>query len=356
MDRKARAFPATLVLLFCPSGCVFWCGPGPSRLWAEPAEPQTRTVTLGGWVHTEYGQLVPSGVLVHLQTDEGMRVGEQPINTAGYFEFLGLAKTSYQLTVTAPGFRTYQQNLDLGPVGDRLVINVFLSPALKTKVLPPPAPPSFTDNKASKKARKEYEKGSRALRNRNLSGAQLHFESAVKEYPCYVRAQSDLAVVLSEKQQYTESEAALKRAMKCDPDYLDTYSELGQLYYDEKKYQESEVVVQEGLRRSPASWQFYYQLGADYFHLGKYRQAEEEYLKAESLSPSVPAEIHVKLADVYLKQSAYDKAYAEMQGYLRAEPGGRYAPKLKKVMHQMESDHTVQVVHPAVVQPQPPQP
>jgi regulator of sirC expression with transglutaminase-like and TPR domain len=78
-----------------------------------------------------------------------------------------------------------------------------------------------------------------------------------------------------------------------------------------------------------------------------FTRAEQEYLKAESLSPSVPAEIHVKLADVYLKQSAYDKAYAEMQAYVRAEPDGRFAAKLKMVMHQMESDHLVTAVQPS---------
>jgi tetratricopeptide (TPR) repeat protein len=304
-------------------------------------------------VHAEYSQTVPAGVQVRLESTEGMVGGEQAVNTSGYFEFLGLIKTSYRLTVTAPGFQTYEQNLDLGPVGDKLVLTIFLSPATKTKLVPPPAPSSFTDNNAPKKARKEYEKGARALHDGNLTKAQGHLESAVQEYPCYARAQSDLALVLSEKQQFPASEAALKKALECDPDYLDAYNELGQLYYNQKQYQDSERVLQEGLRRSPASWQFYYQLGADHYRLGQYSKAEQEYLKAKSLSASLPAEIHVKLADVYLKQHAYDKAYAEMQDYVHAEPTGRYSAKLKSVMHQMESDHVLQAGHPANAQSPP---
>jgi tetratricopeptide (TPR) repeat protein len=282
--------------------------------------------------------------------------GEQSVNASGYFEFVGLAKTYYHLTVAVQGFQLYQQDLDLRSVGDKLVINVQLSPALKTKAPAPAASPSFTDNNAPKIARKEYQKGQGALRGGNLSEAQSHFERSVEQYPCYARAQTDLALVLSEKNQLPASEAALKKALECDPDYLDAYNELGQLYYNEKKYRDSEAILQEGLRRSPSAWQFYYQLGGDHYHLGLYPKAEQEYLKAESLSSAVPAEIHVKLADVYLKQSAYDKAYAEMQAYVSAEPGGRVAAKLRNVMHQMESDRVVQAVHPAGAQSPPHEP
>ncbi len=340
---------ALVGLAFGLSGYLFVANPAfaQRRPPAESAGSSASAVTLGGWVRADYGPGAPGGVTVRLETNEGLIGGEQPVNTSGYFEFVGLAKTYYRLTVAAPGFQSYQRDVDLRSVGDKLVVNVQLSPALKSKAPPPPASSSFTDNKAPKNARKEYEQGERALRDGTLFEAQSHFEKSVKEYPCYARAQTDLALVLSEKHQFAASEAALKKALECDPDYLDTYTELGQLYYNEKKYQDSEAVIQEGLRRSPASWQFYYQLGRDHYHLGQYGKAEQEYLKAESLSSAVPVEVHVKLADVYLKQGAYDKAYAEMQAYVRAEPKGRFAAKLETVMRQMESDHVLQAANPA---------
>jgi tetratricopeptide (TPR) repeat protein len=135
---------------------------------------------------------------------------------------------------------------------------------------------------------------------------------------------------------------------------LDAYNGLGQLFYLEKKYQESAAILQEGLRRSPSSWQFHYQLGADHYYLREYSKAEQEYLKAESLDSAVPAEIHVKLADVYLKQSAYDKAYAEMQAYLRMEPEGRFAAEIKNIMRHMESDRILRAAQPHDSQPSSP--
>ena len=347
--RIARAFVVIVMLAALGAPSVI-SAQGQHRFPSDQGGSTQNTVTLGGWVQGDYGGSVTNGVVVHLETSEGMNCGDQPVNTAGYFEYVGLARTYYHITVTAPGFQTYQQDLSLGTVGDKLVINVHLSPAPTSKSLPPPASSSFTDNNASKKARKEYQKGASALHGGNLSAAESHLRKAVEEYPCYVRAQTDLAMALNQKQQLSGSEAALRKAMECDPDYLDTYNELGQLYYNEKKYVESQTVLQEGLRRSPQSWQFYFQLGADDYHLGKYAAAEQEFLKVESLNASLPAEVHVRLADVYLKQSANAKAYAEMQAYLRAEPNGPYAARVRGLMHQMESDRVVPSAQPATAQ------
>jgi tetratricopeptide (TPR) repeat protein len=338
---------------FCLAACLFTASAALAqrRIDSIPtAQSPEQLVTLGGWVHADYGQSLPTGVTIHLETDEGMPAREQPVDSSGYFEFVGLTRTSYRVIVSAPGFQSYHKDVDLRVVGNRLNINVQLSPANKSKLVLPATSPSFTDNKASRKARKEYEKGDQALQQGNLSEAQSHLEKSVNEYPCYARAQTALAVVRSEQRQFSGSETALKKAMECDPDFLDAYTELGQLYYDENRYQDSVAVLQQGARRSPGSWQFHYQLGASDYSLRQYAEAEQEYVRAESLNSLVPAEIHVKLADVYLKEAAYQKAYAEMQAYLRAEPNGRFAAKLRNVMQRMQADQTVQPDPPAATQ------
>ena len=301
-------------------------------------------------IRDSYGQAIPTGVTVHLETDQGLPVRDQPVDSSGYFEFVGLAKESYRLTVSAAGFRDYEKDVDLRPVGNRLNISVQLSPSNKPKSILPPDATSFTDNNASRKARKEYARGDHALQQGNLTEAQSHLEKAVNEYPCYARAQTALAVVRSGQHEFKASEAALKKAMQCDADFLVAYMELGQLYYDQNRYQESVTVLQQGVRRLPGSWQFHYQLGASDYSLRQYTEAEQEYLRAELLSSSVPAEIHVKLADVYLKEAAYQKAYAEMQAYLRAEPNGRFAAELRNVSQRMQADHAVEAGPPPAAQ------
>jgi hypothetical protein len=45
-----------------------------------------------------------------------------------------------------------------------------------------------------------------------------------------------------------------------------------------------------------------------------------------------------------------------MEAYVSAEPNGRFAEKLRSVIHQMESDHTVQAGRAANPQLPPPEP
>ena len=294
------------------------------------------TVVLSGQVVTYTGQTIPSGVMITLETESGERAAQTPANSAGRFELPGLKKLRYRLIVTAEGFETSQQDIDLGYGPSQYTVRITLSPLNKVKEISASAP-ALTDDQAPKTARKEYEKGSRALAARQLDEARTHLEKALSEFPCYARAQTDLAVVLTEQRELPGAEAALRKAVQCDPGFPDAYTQLGQLLNAEKKFAESADLLQDGLRRSPGAWQFYYQLAIAHFGLNQYSQAEEEYLKVQSLNPNAPADLHVKLADVYLKENAYDKAYAQMQAYLQAEPEGRFVAKIKAIMRQMES-------------------
>jgi tetratricopeptide (TPR) repeat protein len=317
----------------------------------EPAASE-ETVTLSGQVVTYTGQTIPSGVTITLETEMGERAAQTPANSAGRFDIVGLKKMRYRLIVTAEGFETWQQDIDIGQVGNQYIVRITLTPLNKVKETPAPAP-ALTDAQAPKTARKEYEKGSRALAARELPEARTHLERALSEFPCYARAQTDLAVILTEQHELPGAEAALRKAVQCDPGFPDAYTQLGQLLNAEKKFAESADLLQDGLRRSPGAWQFYYQLAMAHYGLKEYSQAEEEFLKVQSINPSPPAELHVKLADVYLKEKAYEKAYAQMQAYLQAEPEGRFVAKIKAIMRQMESSGALGTA-PSKVGQQPP--
>jgi tetratricopeptide (TPR) repeat protein len=320
----------------CASACLsslFLLGIG--LLAAVPAACQ-ENVVLSGQVVSYTGQTVPSEVTITLETESGEPAAQTPTDTEGRFELAGLRKMPYRLTVTAEGFETWQQNIDLGRGANQYTVRITLTPLNKVKESPVVVP-ALTDEQAPKTARKEYEKASRALAVRQLDEARAHLERALSEFPCYARAQTDLAVILTERRELQGAEAALRKAVQCDPRFPDAYTQLGQLLNAKKKFSESADLLQDGLRRSPSAWQFYYQLAIAHSGLKQYSQAEEEYLKVQSLNPNAPADLHVKLADVYLKENAYDKAYAQMQAYLQAEPEGRFVAKVKAIMRQMES-------------------
>jgi tetratricopeptide (TPR) repeat protein len=321
----------------CTLGAMALCAALPGLLWCQ------EDVRLEGRVRTETGAILKSGVTVRLESDEGQVVREQPVNSEGAFEFDGLRKVTYRLIVTAEGFEPYQEMLELGYGGAVVIRNIVLRRAARI------APGKSTraarsDDLAPKSARREYEQAASELAAKNLEEARKHLKNAVQQYPCYARAQTDLAAILEASRDQAGAEAALKKARECDPDYLDSYIMLGQLLNGQKRYTESAQVLAEGVRRSPSSWQFFYQLGIAHYGLGQYARAEADYQKVLQLNASPPAELHVKLADVYLKEGAYDQAYSQMETYLRTEPHGRFADKVKGIMKQMKASGVVPAV------------
>lgn len=295
---------------------------------------------LYGRVRTNRGVVVSSGAVARLETAEHELVAEQPVNTGGEFYFLHIPKIQYVLTVTAEGFETYRQDIDLGVGASRYNVDIVLSPARKMPEAKSP-PPALSDAQAPKEARREYEKAEKALAANKLGEARTHLAKAVASYPCYARAQTDLGIVLGLQQDYTQSEAALRKSIACDPGYVDAYVELAQLLNGAKRFGEALPVLEQGMRLAPGSWQFYYESGVAQYGLKQYSAAESQYLKAQSLNSNPPPELDVKLADVYLRENAFAKAYAKMQKYLKAEPQGRFAPRIREIMKQMESSGAV---------------
>ncbi len=268
-------------------------------------------------------------------------MAEQPVSTAGEFYFSFVPKRRYVLVVTADGFETYRDTIDLGEGANEVTKNVVLSPLGKTPSAGT-SPPALSDAQAPKEAKREYEKANKALQSRKLGEARKHLEAAVEQYPCYARAQTDLGLLLSGQKDYKAAEAAFRMSVKCDTGYLEAYSSLGALLNAEKRYDEAATVLEQAVRQAPGSWQFHFQMGVAEYGLKQYDEAEQQYRKAQSLTSTPEPELDAKLADVYLRKNDFPKAYAEMQNYLKAEPEGPLAPRIKEIIKQMESAGVLQ--------------
>jgi len=296
--------------------------------------------TVAGQVTTSNGQTIPFGVSVQLQAPGGQIADQRPADSAGRFQFDYIEKKNYTLLVTADGYQPATQEVDLR-YGNQLFVTIRLVPLVHKLNNPGGAVTSVDELKVSARARREFLKGDRALKAQDFSGAKRHFEQAVDEYPCYPQAQLGLATALIAKKQASQAETALKKAIQCSPALLDAYVELSQLFNAERRYEESSKLLQPAIERSPNVWQLHYQMGVAHYGMKQYEEAERDFLGTRSLNQTPPAILHIKLADVYLKKGDFGKAYGEMQSYLREEPDGRFAPKIKTVIQQMKADRLI---------------
>jgi tetratricopeptide (TPR) repeat protein len=262
------------------------------------------------------------------------------VGSSGKFEFGNLTRTAYRLTVTAEGYQTVVETIDMTfGVTQQCVVQLI---PIVTKTPPPPG--ALTDLAAPKQARREFERGSRELEGGKLEAARKHLEKAVAEDPCYARAQTALGVTLTRQQQWAGAEAAFRKSIKCDGGFLEGYVQLAMLLRGQEKYEECSATLAQGLRQFPNEWRLHYQLGKAKQSLGDYETAEQEFLKARALNPALPPGIHVQLAVLYRSWKKYDKAQAEMETYLRADPNGEFAELTRKMLRDLQASGLVSSV------------
>jgi Flp pilus assembly protein TadD len=322
----------------CCRAAVDFAGTGgtPSQNQA-PAPSVKKTVVLAGQVRSSDGHAIRTGVIVTLEALDHVPMATKQADSDGQFEFDSVPGDAVLLRVSAEGFQTFQQRLDeVRFVQYRTVINVVLKP-VGQKESEEAAPAVLTDGQAPKKARDELAKGVQALLKEKYSDARTHFEKAIAVYPCYARAQTELAIVLIPSGDFTQAESALRESIQCDSGYHQARLVLGKLLNMQKRFGESEKTLREAIRLAPSSWELYYQLGIADFGLGKYAKAAEEYEEVLSFNSAPPSYYYARAADAYLAQKTYDKAYAKMQDYLRIDPKGRFAEKIRTSIQEMEA-------------------
>jgi tetratricopeptide (TPR) repeat protein len=304
---------------------------------------QQLPVSIQGHIHTGDGSPLPNDITVRLETAEEASMAQQFVGIDGKFEFRNLKEGLYRLRVTAKGYKTALQDVDThwcwyGSCYE----NIYLVPEdTKETPGPPSRTVASTDLAAPKKARKAYEKGRAALQKGNSEEARQQLEKAVAEYPCFARALTSLGVARSFQRQFEPAESSLKKALECDSGYLEAYLQLAILLNVERKYAKNIANLRTALGHFPGEWQLYEQLGAAEGGAGRYSEAEQAFAKAESLNPTLPPEFHLKVAERYVSWKQYDKARAEMQAYLAAEPNGRFAEETRRTISYMESSGLV---------------
>jgi tetratricopeptide (TPR) repeat protein len=285
-------------------------------------------------VVTEGEVAIPSGVTIVIEARDGKHSNEIHPDSQGRFEIRDLARQTYVMTVRAEGFHPQELFLDLKDGGDTPVtLQIVLTRAPSTK---PSSPiPALTDLSAPKNARMLFQQGVHSLQANRVDEARAKFQKAFAEYPCYARARTGLASIQIAARDLDGAAANLREAVRCDPGFPDACALLGKVLNNQKKFAESEEILRQGLRLSPDAWELYDQLATAHYNQGQYGKAQEEWLRVLAIDPAPPAELHAKLAAVYVRGDLPDKAYAEMQAYLRAEPAGRFASAIKAMMPRL---------------------
>ena len=181
-------------------------------------------------------------ISVRLERFGGGIVDQMMTDDIGKFRFQGLPRGIYVIVISADGYNSAQQQVDLQVILRGYVV-FDLVPAQRAAELPA----MILDARVPLEAQKEFELGRAALAIKDTKVALAHLEKATTLYADFYEAQLLLGTTYINERRWKDAEAALKNALRAKPGSTAALFALGELYRREKRYAEAEKVLEEGL-------------------------------------------------------------------------------------------------------------
>ena len=276
----------------------------------------------------------------------------------GEFVFRGLQEGEFVITARKNGFDSASATVTVLRTGVPEV-TISLRRKAPAGVVEPGSPISAHQLQVPKKARADYEKGFRLLEDKNNpAGSIPAFEKAVKEFPSYYEAYTELGIANYHLSKVPEAEAALKKAIELsDGKYLQPLYLLADLYNSQGKYQEAEPLARQAIALDNSGWNSFFELARSLVGLKRASEAETSALRARDLAPQNP-QVYLVLANVHVLQQNYPAAVQDFDAYLKLVPNGqssdaarRTRDKLQKQVHPSPSANPPSIPTPAAPQP-----
>jgi tetratricopeptide (TPR) repeat protein len=264
--------------------------------------------------------------------------------TQGEFAFHDLEAGEYVVSVKKDGFNSASvevQVLRTGAPNIRISLH-RTAPAPAGDVVPA-APISAHQLQVPHKARAAYEKGHRLLEDeKNPSGAIPAFEKAIKLFPAYYEAYTELGVANYRLDRATEAEASFEKAVQLsEGKYAEPLYRLADLYNGQRNYQGAEPLARQAIALNDSSFNAFFELARSLVGLKRASEAEASALRARELAPKNP-QICLVLANVHVLQENYAAAVRDFDTYLQLEPNGPTNDAVRRTRDQLQKQAEAQ--------------
>jgi Flp pilus assembly protein TadD len=266
----------------------------------------------------------------------GFALAEGSVNGECTAEFFDVPSGRYRVTVRG----TDTANADEGDVEVNSVVAQDLE--VRAKHTEGSDPSSWAAHAAfisvkelgvPSNAAKEFEKASRLIAKQDWAKAVERLQKGLALYPNYATGYNNLGAVYSYLGNHAQAREALQQAISLDDRLAPAYVNLGRISFLEKDYSAAESLLTRAVSLAPAE-------NADELFLLAYAELTDHHLDqalqtsrqghAEKLNRH--AYLHLVAANAYEQQSKIADSMSELQIYLREEPSGPQAEKVRKAL------------------------
>jgi len=261
----------------------------------------------------------------------------------GEFVFRGLEAGDYVISAKKDGFNSVSVDVRVLRTGVS-DIRISLRRTASAGVVAPGGSISAHQLQVPHKARAAYEKGRRLLEDGNNPSHSIPaFEKAIRLFPAYYEAYTELGIANYHLGRVPEAEASLKKAVELsEGKYVEPLYLLADLYNSQGNYQKAEPFARQAIALDDSVWNSFFELARSLVGLKRAPEAETSALRAHDLAPKNP-QVYLVLANVHVLQQNYQTAVQDLDAYLELEPNGPTNDAVRRTRDKLQKQ----------VQPQP---
>jgi cytochrome c-type biogenesis protein CcmH/NrfG len=254
------------------------------------------------------------------------------VDAGGRSTFSGIPAGPYTVEARHPDYEPAQSYVDVRP-GQTSMVSVSMhrragpagsqaNGAVSSAALNVPA-----------SAKKEFESGE-AQMSTNLEESIGHFQDAVHLYPKYAEAYVMMALAYLKLNKRSEAAKAVESAIAADPKFNKAYALRGRLLLEDRQFQKAEAALQESIRLDPQAWESHFELARCLYNTARMDEALEQARQARDMPQANPV-THLLLSDIYLKINQRGNALAELEAFVKADPGSPLIPRVEKKIEEL---------------------
>ena len=326
------------------TGVVFallFAGADPARA-QMPERPPSRDEfekreggSIRGRVVAPDGSRLGGPVRLTLRTFQGT-LATAYTDSQGEFEFARVMPGDYVLDVEAVGaaFAPLSQDVRVHR-GTPSVLNISLkakAAAVRTAPAAPVVSAGEIDRSVPEKARKEFERATRAAGEGKTEEAVKHLRKAVAIHPDFLMARNDLGAQLLAAGRLDEAAEHLRHAVRLDAKAFNPHLNLGIVLASQRQFAEAARVLERAISLNPASPAARLYAGQSLAALGESDRAERELQAAYRLGGKDFALALFHLGHLYLNRGERGLAVKSFEAYLGAKPDAADAEQVRQLL------------------------
>jgi Flp pilus assembly protein TadD len=335
------AFPTLALAYLFLSFCQPLCAQKPPLPPTRPSPTISTTFSVSGRVSDAGDNTRINSVRVELRAFSGATVSSAFTSGDGNFEFLNVARGSYQLVVQQMGYQSSAQPVDVNGsvIGIEVILRRIAGPG---GVSGGPATVSARELSIPHKAHDAMEKGLSLLYTKSdYAGSVKQFERAVQAYPEYYEAYTQIGVANMKLHDVNASEQAFRKAIDISHQQnVDALFWLATVLSDGERFTDAEPLARKAVEVDANSWQAHEELARALLGLNRAPEAETAALEAVKLQPQ-NANLRLLLANIHIALENNGALLDDLNAYLKLAPTGSFAAQARKqrdeVQHNLEN-------------------